>query len=115
MRSDLVVMKHNRRQCAYDEAYYCAKINKDKSSVLFNQIQIYEKEGFPKHYGLFAPGIMLRRNTEDVINFMKAWYQEIEKHSYRDIVSFPYVLWKNPIDIRSMPFRETYMMFKPQN
>jgi len=111
LKTDLAVMRHNKRNCSYDEGTFCIKINKDKKQTIEKQLDEYRKDGFPKEFGLFAPGIMIKKNTEEVNHFMKLWYDEVEKHSYRDIISFSYVLWKNPINLSLMPFKETYGRF----
>jgi len=112
LSTDLAVMKHNKRSCVYAEAKFCISIGKDSEEVLLNQIDCYKKDGFPNSFGLYAPGIMIKRNSQEVTEFMKMWYDEVNRHSYRDIVSFSYVLWKKPIKINLMPFKETYMRFK---
>ena len=112
LKHDLSLMTHNKRKCAYDEAKFCIKKGKDAKEVLQQQINNYKKDGFPKDFGLFAPGIMIRRNTHEVRNFMYMWWYQVKKYSYRDIVSFPYVLWNYPIDVDLMPFKSTYRGFK---
>lgn len=112
LKSDIAVMRHNRRTCAYDEANFCISIRKDYKSVILNQVLSYRNDGFPQNFGLYAPGIMIRKCSYEVIDFMGKWYNEIEKHSYRDIISFSYVLWKTPIKLSVMPFRKTYKEFK---
>lgn len=111
LKKDLAVMKHNKRKCAYDEGHFCIKIGKDKKRTILNQLNYYKTEGFPEEFGLYAPGIMIKRNTKEVNRFMKLWYNEVEKYSYRDIISFSYVLWKNPIELNLMPFKKTYGRF----
>lgn len=111
LKSNLAVMKHNKRKCSYDEGHFCIKISKDKRKTILNQLNHYKTKGLPEGFGLYAPGIMIKRNTKEVNKFMKLWYNEVEKYSYRDIISFSYVLWKNPIEISLMPFKETYGRF----
>lgn len=112
LTSNMAVMKHNKRTCAYDEALFCIEKGYENKDVLYQQTAYYKKVGFPIKFGLYAPGIMIRKNTSEVIKFMKLWYDEVNKHSYRDQISFPYVLWNNPIKIDLMPFKETYAKFK---
>ncbi len=112
LQTDIAVMKHNKRICSYSEGHFCIKIGKDKEETILKQLEHYKDDGFPKNFGLYAPGIMIRKNTKEVNRFMKLWYDEVSKYSYRDIISFSYVLWKNPIDLSLMPFKETYRRFK---
>jgi hypothetical protein len=112
MKTDIVVMEHNKRSCIYKELDFCIKMEKDDINILNKQSLSYRKSGFPKNFKVYAPGIMLRRNTNQVIDFMKLWYKEVEKYSYRDIPSFSYVLWKNPIEVSTIPFKKTYKKFR---
>ena len=105
-------MDHNKRDCVYKEFEVCSKLGKDNRYVLEEQATVYRNNGFPENFKVYAPGIMLRRNTKEVIKFMRLWYEEVYKYSYRDIPSFSYTLWKNPIKINTMPFKETYKKFK---
>jgi len=111
LKSDLCLMRHNKRNCAYDEGEFCIKIGKDKKEIIEDQLNIYRNVGFPKQFGLFAPGIMIKRNTEEVNRFMEQWYDQVERYSYRDIISFSYTLWLNPINLSLMNFKETYKRF----
>ena len=56
----------------------------------------YQKEGYPKHNGLVASGILFRNHHDkDVIKVMEDWYSEVVYYSFRDQLSFNYVCWKN--------------------
>lgn len=112
LNSDLCLMQHSKRNCLYDEGYFCMKFGLDTSDNILPQLNKYESENMPKNFGLFAPGIMIKRNTPEVNEFMKLWYEEVFNHSYRDQISFPYILWKNPINIDLMLFKKTYMSFR---
>lgn len=112
LKTDMAIMDHNKRNCVYDEANFCIKVGRGKKGTILNQINNYKSEGFPKKFGLYGTGILIRKNTHEVIEFMKQWYEEIEKYSCRDQISFPYILWKNPIELSVMPFKKTYMGFK---
>lgn len=112
VKNDFTLMKHSQRKCAYREAAHCISKNKGNKKVILEQVKQYKKEGFPKNFGLYACGIMIRKNTSEVIDFMELWYEEVHKYTYRDQISFPYVLWKNPIEIDTMIFSSTREMFK---
>jgi hypothetical protein len=112
LKHDLCVMRHNKIICAYAAAYFCIKKGIGDKHDILKQIDSYKKEGFPENFGLYAPGIMLRKNTKEIIDFMTLWYEEIEKFGYRDIPGFSYVLWKTPIKLDTMPFKKTYRQFR---
>lgn len=112
LKSDLCVMKHNKRNCVYKEGEFIIKLGIDKAKIIRPQLEKYRKEGMPERFGLYAPGIMIKKNTLEVNKFMKLWYDEVYKHSYRDIVSLAYMTWKNPIKLSLMSFKKTYMQFR---
>lgn len=111
LKNDFLLMKHHRRCCAYDEARRCILKKRDNKDIISKQTDKYLREGFPKNFGLYACGIMVRKNTTDIINFMKLWYDEVHDYSYRDQISFPYTLWKYPIKIDTLNFRSTCDLF----
>ena len=58
------------------------------------QIDLYKKEGFPKHFGLNETNVIIRRKNESVRKVMDLWEDFLRKYSHRDQMSFNYVLWK---------------------
>ena len=92
----LYIPKHPSRNCLYDEANACKRINKDKTEIIDKQINKYKKEGMPANYGLPQSGIIIRKhNNEDCIRLMETWWKELKENSKRDQLSFTYALWKN--------------------
>lgn len=112
LKNDFSLMRHMCRKCVYKEAAHCILKGKGNKNSILEQIKQYQKEGFPRNFGLYACGIMIRKNTPEVVDFMKIWYNEIHKYSYRDQISFPYILWKTPIKIDVMAFEKTCSMFR---
>ena len=92
----LLAIKHEFRDCIYQEAETCINSNKDSSDVITKQIDEYKKEGYPEHNGLIASGILFRNhNDKQVIKVMQDWYNQLENYSYRDQLSFNYSCYKN--------------------
>ena len=92
----MFVGQHPQRNCIYEEAKACISLKKDTSENINKQMERYRKEGFPKNYGLPQTGIIFRfHNNEGCKRLMEAWWDEIEKSSHRDQLSFNYALWKN--------------------
>ena len=74
----------------------CVKLKKDTKENVDRQLNAYRKEGFPEHYGLPQTCILLRyHNEESCIKLMETWWEQLEKYSHRDQLSFNYALWKN--------------------
>ena len=55
----------------------------------------YRDENFPKQFGLVQTGIIARENNNRTKEFCKNWWNELERGSKRDQLSFNYVLWKD--------------------
>lgn len=90
---------YQRRFCAYDEADICAKNHPYNKDVIKKQTLRYEKEGFPRDFGLFATGIMIRKNNKKVAKFNETWWNEIKNGSERDQISQTYSSWKSGVEI----------------
>ena len=90
------VPKHPSRNCIYAEERVVIRMKKDKFDITNPQIKRYEKEGFPKDYGLLQSNILLRKHNDDgCIRLMEDWFEEVKNGSHRDQLSFNYVSWKN--------------------
>ena len=92
----LLAIRHEFRDCLYEEADACINSNKDSQDTITKQMDKYKLEGYPEHYGLIASGILFRNHhDEEVINVMQDWYSQLEQYSYRDQLSFNYACYKN--------------------
>ncbi|TDO94083.1 uncharacterized protein DUF616 [Halanaerobium saccharolyticum] len=99
----LAVPKHPERDCLYEEAKACINLKKDNVEIIKKQISKYKEENFPKGFGLTENGIIFRQhNDPEVINLMQDWWDEFNKFSQRDQLSFLYVIWKNNFNYLSM-------------
>ena len=93
---------YDRRNCVYQELQAILHLGqqngkyKDNPQLMINQVQKYQKEGYPQNNGLVCCMIMSRKHNEpDVIQTMEDWWIEIKHHSRRDQLSFNYTAWKN--------------------
>jgi hypothetical protein len=100
--AEVMCYKHPVRDCTYEEAVACQQLNVEKEEILKDQLLRYRKEGFPKKAGLFATGIMIRKNTKKVRSFCDFWWKEIENGSKRDQISQIYASWKTKTKISSI-------------
>jgi len=97
---DLVVSKHYKRDCIYFEANVIMKLNYDSKHNVLNQINKYELDNYPTHNGLAETNVLVRNNTPEIVNFCDLWWNEVNTYTHRDQLSFNYVLWKYPINIK---------------
>lgn len=94
---DLALFRHPERSSVYDEAHVSAKLPKYTGLPLVAQVESYREEGLPANVGLWAGGVIVRKRGPKYVNFENDWWEEINKWSYQDQLSLPYVLWKNNV------------------
>jgi hypothetical protein len=92
--ADVAVHAHPDRDCAYDEALLCMALKRDVPGTMHAQMLRYAFEGFPRHAGLTANGVLLRRHTDAVRALNELWLREVEGGSRRDQLSFTYAAWR---------------------
>lgn len=91
------IPEHPSRKCIYKEGKACITLKKDTPANINAQMDRFKAEGFPENYGLVQSNIMVRKhNDASCIKLMKTWWEQIEKGSHRDQLSFNYAVWKNP-------------------
>ena len=93
-QSDLVTRQHKTRDCVYAEGRVCIEKRKDDEAVILKQLDFYRSENYPSHNGLHYSYILLRRHTDRLREFSRLWWEQVEKYSFRDQISLPYVAWK---------------------
>jgi len=80
----------------YIEGIRCIESKRDKEELILKQVQKYWLEGMPEHFGSFLCNVLVREhNHPNCVKLMEEWWEQVEKYSRRDQISFPYVLWKN--------------------
>ena len=91
----ILCLKHPSRTCVYAEAEECINLKKDSPEIIKRQMEQYKEEGYPDDNGLVVTNILVRKHKDaNVIRLMKLWWEEIEKNSRRDQLSFNYASWK---------------------
>ena len=103
---DIAIGTAAKRHSVYEEAEYCIRKGVGKEKEIKAQIDRYRKEGYEGDNGLFPGGIIFRKHCIENQNmFMQKWFYEIENGCDRDMISFPYVLWKIPLNISFFSFK----------
>lgn len=113
-------LRHNIQQ----ELRACIELGKGDPLIMRKQVATYQKEGFNSNE-LSENGLLLfKPQDKKLASAMEIWWEEVNKHSKRDQLSFNYALWKaglkwhkisrppnslltNP-DVLLMPHRQTY-------
>lgn len=100
---DLALFQHYRRTCLYQEAQHCIHARVDDPDTIRRQAQAYTREGYPANAGLSECSVLLRRHTEAIKAFNEAWWDEIQRGSRRDQLSFAYVARRCGLTWRHFP------------
>lgn len=95
----LAVMRHDERDCLYDEGEVVMQRGLDDRDTVLRQLARYESDGFPHGYGLAQTGFLVREN-EACRGFCENWWDEIAQGSCRDQLSFDYCRWKGGRPVR---------------
>ena len=101
--ADIVVFRHNMRNCIYDEASEIITRGMCVKERIYKQVSKYTQEGYPSNYGLAELPIILRRNSGKVNAFNEAWWEEICNYSQRDQISFGYLAYKMGMKVNYFP------------
>lgn len=101
MEGSFMVFKHpEARDCIYQEAEYCKTMPKYVDQRIEAQANFYRSQGYPEHNGLYACGMIVRKNREFANRLLgKLWWDECREWTYQDQLSLPYVLWKANLKI----------------
>jgi hypothetical protein len=102
-KHDIATFKHPERICVFQELQACKKLKKDNDLLMESQVAMYRKDGYPPFNGMVETACLLRRHSPDVVRFNKLWWEQIRQHSYRDQLSFNYVLWKLNLEYARIP------------
>lgn len=87
--ADIAVFENPYRDCLFDEIDQCIEQELDNKVLLEAQKGRYK--AFPRHNGLGACFLIIRRHTEQIKRLNEQWWSEICSGSKRDQISFPYV------------------------
>jgi SAM-dependent methyltransferase len=95
--AELAGFPHPWRRCAYAEALECGTLGLAPVDALADQAAAYRDEGLPENAGLWNTMVLARRNTPAMRELGRCWWEEIQRHTVRDQVSLPYLLWRDGI------------------
>lgn len=96
-KAGLSLHNHQFRNCVFDEIEVCRLLKKGDYNCLKTQVKKYSNEGFPRKFGLYECNVILcdMKNNKGKKILEDWWNEFLASESYRDQISFPYVVWKN--------------------
>lgn len=78
-----------------DELSFLIGYRPDGKKVYITQVADYIREGFPIDFGNYDTGVLVRDTSNDEVrSLMDLWWNQLIKYTYRDQLSFQYLLWK---------------------
>ena len=87
----------------YTEGRFCVYCDAVSLSAVKKQLSAYKRDGFRRHFGMREFSIIVRaHNNEMCKKLMEQWWEQVNTYTMRDQLSFPYVLWKNHLDINTV-------------
>lgn len=94
----IAVFKHTTTDCVYKEAGNVLRSKKASKAEIREHTDFLRNEKMPNNYGMASCGFIVREHNNPLcIKIMNEWWEQYRKHSKRDQMSFPYVLYKNNI------------------
>ena len=93
---EIAVFKHPERNCLYDEAKKIKEIFPPLIPTINMQMKYYHEQKFPEQNGFKECGVIIRKHNKKIEKLNNAWWSEICRWTYRDQLSFTYVLSKFP-------------------
>lgn len=100
-KTNIMMYRHRERNCIYDEANEVIRLGLDNVGIVSTQMnRYYSIMGFPKNYGLFEAGFIIRRNNQKVNQFNDFWWNEVKKNSGRDQLSQMFASWYCNLDVK---------------
>lgn len=97
------IWPHPDRDDILDESRASKPMAKYENTSVIEQGEEYSKH-VPRNAGLWCTGTIVRDNHNPRMQeAMTLWMEEIEKWTYQDQISFPYIVWKLNLQIATFP------------
>lgn len=101
---ELAFKKHPIRNCYVAEGEACRVRKKALAADIKRQIQEYIKAGYPPRSGMFETHVLFRPYNDQVMQFCRAWWEEISKHTHRDQLSVIKALHDTGVPYNVLPY-----------
>ena len=110
---NIYTFEHPKRNKIMQETFAVVKDRKENQNMSKLIRERYKKEHFPDNNGLIESCLIVRKHNEkEVIDNMEKWFEEIEKYSHRDQLSFNYIIWKTGLKLKYISKIFTMNYFK---
>ena len=106
--ADWSAHKHPCRDCIYDEAEVLLREKIGTAALVENQIRVYHSLGHPKHFGLWANGMIVRRHNAEVAHVCERWWELFAAGCERDQISFPAAIRDSNVGVETIRHCDIY-------
>jgi hypothetical protein len=103
---DLLLTKHPKRNCVYEEINRCKQAKLDDLNILDAKIIEYQRAGYPYNAGLYECNFIYRKPAEKVLKFNEMWWKEICSGSRRDQISCPIAVMNSGVRVALISAKE---------
>lgn len=92
---EVAMFKHPWRTCAYDEIDECVARGKLEADAAERCRAHLRLAGFPRHFGLWACGMIARRSFSNAFqNYIAPMWWHYVQEAPRDQIWLPFMVWK---------------------
>lgn len=102
-RAHLAQLRHPSRRLLSDEAELSARLPKYAGQPVIAQARHYLERGYPDGFGLWACGLVVRRDSAAVRAFGDAWLAEQVRWTVQDQVSHGPLVWAQHLEVADLP------------
>ncbi|PXX88887.1 hypothetical protein DIT71_17010 [Marinobacter vulgaris] len=99
---------HPDRSTILEEVPVCKALGKFSDSdlqILEKQLEDYRVDGMSWEQPLTENNFIVRKHSDpEVQALMECWWENLEKYTKRDQISFPYVVWKSGLHLKRFNF-----------
>jgi hypothetical protein len=103
--SGIIAERHPKRIDLYEEGREVKILKKADPEIVDRQLQDYKHQGYPINFGLLEGHFLFRDFGFRHVQTMSCmWFDEINRGSRRDQLSFNYVIWKLGLEVKYFPY-----------
>lgn len=99
---------HPDRSTIIEEVPVCKSLGKFSTAdlqIIDAQIDNYLADGMPESQPLTENNFIVRKHSDPKVQeLMGLWWDNLEKYTNRDQISFPYVVWKSGLPLKRLTF-----------
>lgn len=98
--NDIAAIANTWHPTVEHEASAIMRHGMDTLEDVEGQLERQQQRGAPKGMACTLAGLLIRRNTPQIVRFNEAWWKEYVFGSQRDMLAMPYALWHTGTTIR---------------